>query len=576
MADSECDQFNKSKFDENGMTTVRRKRSVQVSFFREQRMGSAIICCLVWSLSAPVIGWSADAVPIPLGSARQLFFDDRIVAASKGLKRIWHQPEKELAPVLKKQNAWEGMGPYVYGTVLRDPISQQFKVWYNCYVGGQPDYFIGYATSKDGLQWDRPDCNTVRDPRLPAGNNVVLLGSGLPQYRQCLSPSVLFRPDEPDPLRRYAMVYWDVSAAGADKFFGLCLAYSSDGIHWTNDNRNPVFDGVSDVTDAQYDPAGKRYLLHYKIWRVEGDVVSSKLPRGTAGRVSYWPTWDTVKGEGDAVRFQGRLVDFASNDTSPMSGSIDFSKPPTYRRVVARAESTDLVHWTDARLVFELPESSDPPGVSTYGMSTFSYEGRYLGLLRVFHDEHEIDLELAVSDDDRSWQRPTPGRPFIPLGQAGTFDAGMVFSANSPVVVDDELWFYFGAFTGHHAAADTDQVAAIGLAKLRRDGFVSFTAANEMGELITAPLKFKGDRLVLNAVAKDGELMAEIQDENGNPLPGFAFSDCDSFQGDSVSHAMAWRRNSDVSQFQGKAIRLSFRLKNVQFYAFQFQTSDTR
>lgn len=539
-------------------------------------MRCAIACCLVWLFVSCTTCCATDPLPIRVGSARQLFFDDRAAASSKGLKRIWHKPRKESAAVLTKSRPWEGQGPWVYGTVLRDQPTGQFKLWYNCYVGGRPDYFTCYATSKDGLHWGRPACDAVRDPRLPAGNNVVMLGSGLPDYRQCLSPSVLLRPDEPDPSRRYAMLYWDINAGRTVKFFGLCLAYSPDGIHWTNDARNPVFDGASDVTDAQYDPIGRRYLLHYKIWRVEGDAVSSKLARGTAGKVSYWPTWDTVKLDGDRVRYQGRLVDYTLDDTSPLTGSIDFAREPASRRVVARAESKDLVHWTDARLVFELPEAGDPPDWSTYGMSTFSYEGRFLGLLRVFHNERQIDLELVASDDDRSWKRTAPGKPFIPLGPGGSFDAGMVFSANSPVLVGDELWFYYGAFTGHHAVANEDQSVSIGLAKLRRDGFVSFSAENEAGELITVPLQFDGVRMLMNAAAAQGELAVEIRNARGEPQPGFTFADCDAFHGDDVSHPVTWRSQSDVSRFRGKTIQLAFRLKNAQLYAFQFQEADAR
>ena len=539
-------------------------------------MRCAVACCFVWLFLWSVICDAADALPVRVGSERQLFLNDRVVATSEGLKRIWHEPKTEPSPVLTKARPWEGIGPYVYGTVLRDRPFGQFKLWYNCYVGGRPDYFACYATSDDGIHWDRPACDAVRDPRLPPGNNVVMMGSGLPDYRQCISPSVIVRPGEPDPARRYAMLYWDINAGRTVKFFGLCLAFSPDGRHWTNFPGNPVYDGVSDVTDAQYDPVGRRYLLHYKVWRVEGDLVSSKLARGAAGKVSYWPAWDTIKLAGDQVRYQGRLVDYASDDANPMSGSVDFAREPTYRRVVARAESKDLVHWTNARLVFELPEAGDPPNWSTYGMSTFSYEEQFLGLLRVFHNEREIDLELTVSDDDLSWKRTTPRKPFIPVGARGRFDAGMVVSANSPVVVGDELWFYYGAFTGHHGVAEERQSCSIGLARLRRDGFVSLEAGETAGELVTVPLHFNGNRLLINAAAMRGTLSVEIRDDKGEAQPGFTFTDCDEFHGDAVSKAVTWRGQPDVSRLKGKTIQLAFRLKNAQLYAFQLNAVTAR
>lgn len=534
-------------------------------------MRSILICGFVWLLLSPSMGQAADAKAIQIGSERQLFFDDRLVEESRGLQRTWHQPVKEPTPVLKKTQQWEGMGPYVYGTVLRDPASGHFKIWYNCYVGGHPDYFTCYATSKDGLHWDRPACDVVQDPRLPAGNNVVMLGSGLPGSRQCISPSVLLRPDEPDPSRRYAMVYWDINAGRPVKFFGLCLAYSPDGIHWKNAPENPVFTGPSDVTDAQYDAARRRYLLHYKVWRVEGDVLSSTLPRGTASRVSYWPTWDSVKLKENGVRFEGQMIDFASNDTSPMNARVHFAREPSSRRVVARAESKDLIHWTDARVVLDLPEKGDPSDWSTYGMSTFSYEGYFLGLLRVFHNGREIDLELAMSDDDRNWKRTTPRNPFIPLGSKDRFDAGMVFSANSPVEVGNELWFYYGAFTGDHEAGSANQTCSIGLAKLRRDGFVSLNAEKETGELTTVPIRFGGKELVLNASAAKGSVSAEIRDERGEPHPGFTFGDCDEIRSDAVSRVVKWKGNADIGKLAGQPVRVCLRIRNADLYAIQFR-----
>jgi hypothetical protein len=524
---------------------------------------------LVTFLSLSNWAAAADVEPLSVGQTRQLFFDDASLASQTGVKRVWHQPEKMSAPVLRRERSWEGLGPYLYGTVLRDSKSDAFRLWYNCYVGGRPDYFTCYAVSQDGVDWNRPACDAVSDARLPAGNNVVMLGSGLPNYRQCLSPTVFHRPEEPDPARRYAMVYWDINAGRTVQFVGLCLAYSPDGIHWTNHPENPIFPGASDVADACYDPVHRRYLLHYKIWRVEGDVIASQTPRGKIGNVSHWPTWDAEPLEGGKVRFVGHVVDFASKDTSPMRGTVDFAREPKHRRVAARAESRDLIHWTDARLVFELPETGDPAGLSTYGMSVYPFEGQYVGLLRVFHNDREIDLELAHSRDDLAWRRVNPRQPFLPLGTGGSFDGGMVFSSNSLISVGDELWFYYGAFTGHHGVAEKDQSASIGLAKMRRDGFVSFASDDDAGEIVTVPIRCEGDRLVINAAAHGGAILVEIRDQNGRPQPGFTFGDCDPFEGDAVSHPVSWRGTKDVRRFVRTTIRLAFRLKKAHLYSYQ-------
>jgi hypothetical protein len=202
-------------------------------------------------------------------------------------------------------------------------------------------------------------------------------------------------------------------------------------------------------------------------------------------------------------------------------------------------------------------------------MSVYPYAGQYIGLLRVFHGDREIDLELAHSHDDLHWKRTNPGKPFLPRGSSGSIDSGMVFSANSLVTVGDELWFYYGAFTGDHAAAEDKQSISISLAKLRRDGFVSLTAEETPGAIVTTPLVCDGNQLLINATAKQGSIQVELQDESGLPLPGFAFSDCDEFRDDSVSHVVGWTGMTKLDRYRDQTIRMAFRLKNARLFAFQ-------
>ena len=56
---------------------------------------------------------AAGAEPASLGHARQLFLDDRLIASSRGLRRVWHAAEKFTGnPVLRREKPWEGSGPY--------------------------------------------------------------------------------------------------------------------------------------------------------------------------------------------------------------------------------------------------------------------------------------------------------------------------------------------------------------------------------------------------------------------------------------------------------------------------------
>ena len=63
-------------------------------------------------------------------SQRQLFLDLHQVTRIEGLYRRIHQPQRHREnPILKGENPWEKLAS-LYGTVLRDPSDELFKMWY--------------------------------------------------------------------------------------------------------------------------------------------------------------------------------------------------------------------------------------------------------------------------------------------------------------------------------------------------------------------------------------------------------------------------------------------------------------
>ena len=91
---------------------------------------------------------------ISLGTESQIFVDDDMIAAKEGVMRRSHACKKLPAPVMRAEASWEHDGDdhriYVYGTVLRDEKTGQFRLWYN------RGHRTLLATSKDGVNWERP------------------------------------------------------------------------------------------------------------------------------------------------------------------------------------------------------------------------------------------------------------------------------------------------------------------------------------------------------------------------------------------------------------------------------------
>ena len=104
----------------------------------------------------------------------------------------------------------------------------------------------------------------------------------------------------------------------------------------------------------------------------------------------------------------------------------------------------------------------------------------------------------------------------------------------------------------------------------RVDGFVSVRAATE-GALVTKPLRFSGNRLVVNfATSKQGSLGVEVQDAKGRPVDAFRLADCPEISGDAVEHVVSWRAGAHLGRLAGKTVRIRFQLNDADLYSFQF------
>jgi hypothetical protein len=109
---------------------------------------------------------------------------------------------------------------------------------------------------------------------------------------------------------------------------------------------------------------------------------------------------------------------------------------------------------------------------------------------------------------------------------------------------------------------------------LRLDGFVSAWAPMAGGELITRPVRFAGDTLMLNFSSSiAGGIQVELQDEAGQPLPGFTLADCAPLFGDAIERPVTWLSGADLGALAGRSIRLRFALQDAHLFAYQFCAS---
>jgi len=510
---------------------------------------------LVSVLSAGQWVWAGDVAEttiIEIGNQKQLFVDDHIIEQMDNLKRVMNQPKKYPGnPVLVPDRPWEGFRAHMYGSVIYDRQAELFKMWY--WAGTGSTMSGAYATSKDGIHWDKPDLGLSEFEGSKRNNRVGWMAMGM-----------IYSPDDPDPGRRYKSMW------------GRQGAFSADGLTWhvPPESKDIPGDIVSDnVIPFVYDELSKRYVAFPKVNRESGGHGRRSVS------VSFsddFLTWTPVK---TILVPDERDDELARETVAAMRDRVEYDDGP---------------EWHLAQF---------------YGHCGFPYEGMYLGLLWVFDisgwgapiwgekdfvrhpswggEDGPVYVQLTSSRDLLNWERVGDRRPFIPLGAADSYDSGQIYTTNRPIVVGDEIWIYYAAQESTHGhpidwAAETDRFPqipdaikrasprirqTINLAKLRLDGWVSVDAGAEEGVLTTRPLRFEGRQLVLNVSAK-GRASVEVLDEAGTAIDGFRAEDCEAFSGDAITHTVRWRGSSDVSRLAGKPVRLRFRLRDANLYSF--------
>jgi hypothetical protein len=106
---------------------------------------------------------------------------------------------------------------------------------------------------------------------------------------------------------------------------------------------------------------------------------------------------------------------------------------------------------------------------------------------------------------------------------------------------------------------------------LRTDGFVSARAGAREGELLTKPLRFAGNKLIVNySTSAAGSLRVEIQKPDGTPNPGFRLDDCPAIIGDAIEQPVRWSGDVNLERLAGEPVRIRFVMTECDLYSFRF------
>ncbi len=477
--------------------------------------------------------------PLNIGNRAQLFIDQTLVRSSSNVAFTLHPAHKHPQnPLVRADRPWEGWRISIYGSVLYDQDERCFKMWYTTDTSEDfPNYAVAYATSVDGLAWEKPLVGTVAAKKT-SRHNAVLAETHL--------PSVIKDPRETDPQHRYKMVGYVHLAKPAG---GPHTFVSPDGLKWTRLSAEPICRS-NDVITMFDDRTRNQYVAFPKLSSMVRGQVRRCFGLSTSSDFRHWTEPRYI--------FQPDLRDDA--------GSLRIA---------------------EVRSQLDVPDDQQLMRTEFYGVGAYQAESCVAAFPWIFtinnnarYGNHEgpSEIQLATSRDLDRWERPFR-EPILPHGRPGEWDSGFLATAAQAIRVGDEVWLYYcGANYTHGAPClyreegtgrGSKYTASIGLATWKLDRFVSADGPAEGGTLTTVPIVYTGDHLVLNAAVRPGgSLMVELLD-----LAGKVIATSQPLTGDDLRHNVAWKNATDLAKLAGQTIALRFQLRGTELYSFAFRSN---
>ena len=446
--------------------------------------------------------------PINVGSRLELFVDDYLIdRMTTAVLELQHPTPRELSMVYDKP--WEG-NDCTYHTVFQDV--ELYRMYYrgnnwDPKTGQSSGECVCYAQSTDGISWERPELG-LEEFVGSKKNNIIWKGYGSHNFAPFRDPNPKCKPDE-----KYKAL-----GGGPLKAFK-----SPDGIHWSLMQEEPV------ITNGDFDSQNLAF-------------------------------WDSVR---------GRYVDFHRKSRDG------------YRDIMT-CTSDDFLHWSEP-VFLEYPGSLKEHlytnQITPYCRAPhlfFGFPKRFLPSRSVLPDHLPgvSDGLLMTSRDGLHFKRwgeafIRPGLQRERWGHRNNLTAWGIVATKSDIPNAPEELSIYSTENYNFAMTEPSRLRRF---TLRVDGFVSVRAPLAGGEMVTKPIVFEGKELVINfSTSAAGSVRVEIQDAEGQPVPGYELAESVEIFGDQIERVVAWKGGSNASQLAGKPVRLRFVIKDADLYSMRFR-----
>ena len=424
-----------------------------------------------------------------------------------------------------------------YGTII--PIDGELRMWYlaqgmNDKDNGFAEFKICYATSTDGIRWEKPNLGLVEYNGNKNNNIVKLQKDGETLGASCIP--MIYDPDDSDPKRRFKVVF-----ESGKYLCQLAVAFSADGLTWDVPDYNPVGPGV--------EPTG--------LIKINGCYIVN----GHGGRHF-----------GGQAR---KLVTFASYDFEhwTQSSCMGFRRdnlPP--RPMKDEWNTAEEVHlgaglWDRGNVVLGIYDIWHGPATSDRADIT-------------------MDLGFVVTHDGLHYKEPIPDFKFIPSYEeldspSNRILRNAVSHGQGMANVGDNTFLWYESW-GHGTG--------VRLAKWQRDRLGYFRKFDYPGRpaylppdgtfvdvdphFITCPFTIDKATSVfanVDGLSKYSELKVEVLTKEFIPIPELSGDNAIPLKQSGLREPISWKSgntiNSSVKEFRLKVTSAGIRPEDVKIYA---------
>lgn len=447
---------------------------------------------------------------IRLGNDREIFVDHYLIDKLENTQLQMHHPHDE-GTVMYFDKPWEGIF-CGYCTIIKD--ERIYRVYYRGWENISASQVTCYAESNDGVNWRKPALGLIKING-STDNNVIL--DSEPETHN-FSPFIDKNPGS-DPGQKY-------KALGGNSKSGLIPYGSPDGIHWKRLNDEGVIKkGAFDSQNvAFWSESEGLYVCYFRIFTDE--KVRSVCRTTSTDFINWTEPVEMVYGDTPPEHLY-------TQQTSPY-----FRAPQIYVAIGARF-LPDRQILTEEQLDQLKVDPSQHKGLSEPFFMTTRGGNRY--------DRTFMESFIRPGIGLNNWSART-NYPALNVVQTSPTEMSVYVNQD------------YAQPTAH-----------LRRYSIRLDGFTSISAPYGGGQVITKPFTFSGNKLEINySTSAAGEIRFEIQNEDGNPFPGYRMEDSQIVIGNEISRMVLWNGNGDLKELEGKTIRLRIFMKDADLYSIRF------